>query len=57
MAENLVVNNVTYNGVDSVAFKTSTGETATFYLGEPIPVVGIDEDGKTHNWTMYGEIK
>lgn len=57
MAANLVIDSIVYNGVESVDFKTSDGSTVTFYLGEPVPVVGIDTDGNEHNWTMYGEIQ
>lgn len=43
MAENLIVNGVTYNGVDSIAMKNENGETVHYYVNkeELLPAVDI----------------
>ena len=35
MAENLIVNGVAYNGVDSIAMKNAAGETVRYYVNKP----------------------
>ena len=46
MAENLVINGVTYNGVDILEMKTSDGKKVLYFEGQPVEVVqetGSDE--------------
>lgn len=77
MAENIVVNGVQYNDVDSMEMKTPDGRSVGFYpdavrynaqeltsaqkaqvinnLGlSAITITGVDANGTTHTWTVYG---
>lgn len=39
MAENLVINGVTYNGVESVALNTTDGKKVLYFEGQPVDIV------------------
>ena len=83
MAENVVINDTTYNGVDALALLRPDGSVVTFYpdavrynsqklteaqkaqviqnIGavsedRTLTFTGVDADGKTHYWTVYGTV-
>ena len=55
MAENLVVNGVAYNGVDSVAMQNENGETVFYFLDEKnsVKAYGAVGDGSADDTTAF----
>ena len=47
MAENLVINGTTYNGVESVELNTTEGKKVLFFQGQPVSVVQETGDSTT----------